>query len=143
MVTKNGIDYIGVWELDGKFFTLAESSVTDWNTVFSGTELWNEDGRGYIEVKYIDPAPHWTQVEVRTVNEMRSIIREMLKGNFKAIRMIQFEKDSNGVLSVTDIAQFNDLDYIRKQYPYNDYIDETVKEWDNILMCFEGVEYEL
>ena len=142
MVTKNGIDYNGVWELDGKIFTLAESSVTDWDPVYKGTELWNEDGRGYVEVEYNALAPFWSTEQVRPVNDMRHIIRLMLKEKFKAIRMIQFSKDDNDVLSVVDIQQFDDLDYLRKGYPYGSYIDATVQEWGDTLMCFEGIKFD-
>ena len=74
MVTKNGIDYKGVWELDGKFFVLADLMTNDWNIIYKGTELWNQDGRGYVEVGYLDPGP---KTPMKENKNMKSRFRVM------------------------------------------------------------------
>ena len=142
MVNVKGKDYSGVWELDGKYFTLAGMTTIDWDIIHKGTELWNQDGRGYVEVEFIDPAPHWTEVKVRSTIEIRACIRQMLECNFKAIRMILFEDDDATYDSVKDICEFDDMKSMRKRYPYGTYIDYYVQQWSGKRMSLEGVKHD-
>jgi hypothetical protein len=141
MVQKGGIEYNGVWEFKNKFYTLPDTILTDWEC--TGEELL--DGNDlYVEVKWVDPEP-WRTEQFWILNEARKTVRMLInREDVHSIRLIRFNRDTDGVLSVNDIIEFEVHNSRNKKYSYGTGIDKYIKEWcaKPALFSFEIVTYE-
>ncbi|RKZ94254.1 MAG: hypothetical protein DRQ46_10190 [Gammaproteobacteria bacterium] len=125
MIKKGSIEYNGVWGFRGKFFTLEGACVTDWEA--TGKQLLSHDIM-YDEVQWVDPEP-WRGEKVWVLAEARACCRMLAKRtDVIAIRLIKFDKNEEGVLTILDICEFESQTIVTR-YPYGSYIDTFITEW--------------
>ncbi len=137
MVEKGGIEYGGVWSFKGKFYVFERALVTDWES--TGKQL--DDGEQlYDEVRWVDPEP-WRGEQYWCLKDARTVARRLTaREDVNALRLISFNRDNNGVLTITDIVEI-ETQYNRNKYQYGSGVDRFLKEGceSTTLFSFEIV----
>lgn len=74
----------------------------------------------------------------KSTKYMRKIIRELISddNDYRAIRMVLMEENDNGVQTIENIIESDDI----IAFKYGGFLDDRCKRWDGRIVSIEGVD---